>query len=257
MSTQGQCLWHTLFTQDIEKSKAFYTELFNWSLDTMEIDGEPPYQMFVADGRPMAGVTVAPDSQVPSMWLAYVSVPDLNDAVSHLTSAGGKILFEKQMPTIGRWVIAQDSQGAIFAPFEPVSEEGAWDPSQQRPLGYFCWHELMCQDHEKAIVEYQGLFNWQKDIVMDMGPMGTYQMYKMQGQEMPMGGMMNITPDMNMPQSCWVEYVHVSNVDETVQRAQNLGGQVAFPAMDVGGNGRIGGLLDNQGTMIAVWQPKN
>lgn len=256
---QGKPVWFEYLTTNADKAKAFYTELFNWGTKTMTPhSGGPEYTMFTAADTPVAGIATPKIPELANTWLAYVTVPNLQTAVQYLTSHGATILDTVQVPTVGKWVIARDAQGAVFAPFEAATDGCSADsaPDASAPRGHFCWHEFMATDREQAFAFYAGLFAWEKTAAIDMGPMGIYQCYRRAGQtaEAGTGGFMAITPEMGCKTAYWLEYVHVDHVDNTVARAKTLGGQPTFPAMNVNGDkGRIAGLVDNQGGQIAVW----
>ena len=252
MTKQGHSAWFDLFVSDIEKAKTFYGELFNWSTEEWRMDAAAPaYTMFKVDGKPMGGVTAPVDSAVNNSWLAYVTVENIDAAITVLKKNSGQVLLEEQIPSVGRYAIAKDAQGAVFAPFEPENKNEPVATHARAPIGNFCWHELMCSDREKAFGFYKDVFGWDKGEAIDMGPMGVYQIYNNQGSAM--GGIMNITPDMPIKTPYWLEYVRVDNVDATIERALKLGGHATFPAMDVGDGGRIAGFVDNQGVQCAVW----
>ena len=186
-------------------------------------------------------------------------VDDLDATEKMIEKHGGQIIDEVTIPNIGRWFHALDNQGALFAPFQAHDPAQLQKPSFPPALGHFCWHELMAKDYTQAMAFYQAVFGWKTGDAVDLGPMGTYQMYQNTNlsddpTQATMGGIMNITADMQGMQPTWVEYLHVQDVDETVKRAQDLGGQISFPAMDIeGGKGRVGGIVDNQGVSFAVW----
>jgi uncharacterized protein len=255
MSYQGAIAWLDLFVDDVNKAKTFYSELFNWSAQEMQVgEGLPPYTMFLDDDdNAFCGATKPEQVCLKNSWLAYIHIEDLNQTAEIIKANDGKVLFEKEMPGIGKWVVAQDNQGAIFAPFQAATKP-IQDSLPQFPasLGKHCWHEYMANDYNKSFEFYQKIFAWQQGDAMDLGAMGTYQLYTW--QDNPMGGMMNITAEMQGMQPTWVEYFHVTNVDDIVNRAQSLGGSPSFPAMDVKDGGRVAGIVDNQGVLFAVWQ---
>ena len=249
---QGRPCWFELFTEDSSASQAFYSKLFGWKIQEFKKGDGPGYPMFAVKDQPIAGITKPPIPELANSWLAYIAVSSLDETIQKIKSQNGKILHEEKMPEVGRWVIAKDLQGAFFAAFEPApSEKAQPELPMPTPPGFFCWHELMCKNYEEALSFYSSLFDWKKSDAIDMGEMGVYQMFARQTG--PMGGMMNITPQMKFPRACWLEYVSVSNVDETIKVAQELGSQIAFPAMEVAGGGRIAGFIDPFGVMFAVW----
>jgi predicted enzyme related to lactoylglutathione lyase len=49
------------------------------------------------------------------MWIAYVSVTDINASVAKLEQLGGKVCKGPfPVPTVGQIAIVQDPQGAMF-----------------------------------------------------------------------------------------------------------------------------------------------
>ncbi|HZF68899.1 MAG TPA: VOC family protein, partial [Gemmatirosa sp.] len=54
------------------------------------------------------------------------------------------------------------------------------------------------------------------------------------------------------PVAVWQLYLTVADVDESVSRAVALGAELAWPATDVPGVGRVAGLTDPTGALFAV-----
>jgi predicted enzyme related to lactoylglutathione lyase len=107
----GQISWAELTTSDVEAAIAYYTGLFGW---TTQPFGEE-YTMFVHEGRPFAGVLKSPEPEVPTHWKSYVIVEDIDAAIAHSTSLGGKLCWGPEtIPTVGRIGIVQDPQGAVI-----------------------------------------------------------------------------------------------------------------------------------------------
>ena len=250
----GQPVWFDLFSDNIPKTTAFYSELFNWNTEVMDTPAGP-YTIFKHDGKSVAGLTKPVDASLANTWLAYVNVTNINTTCSTIQQNGGTLVGAiTKMPGVGSWQVAKDPQGGIFCAFQgETSAEACAAGSAFGDVGQFCWHELMCKDYSTALNFYSQVFGWSKGVAMDMGPMGTYQMFN--AGEKGIGGMMTNTPD--MPQKTyWLEYIHVQNVDETVARAKSMGATSTFPAMTVGDNsGRIAGLIDPNGAAFAVYTP--
>jgi hypothetical protein len=187
----------------------------------------------------------------PPHWIGYVGVPDVDAAARDVKKLGGVVHHEPtDIPQVGRFAIVADPQGAVFALFTPA-------PSSQ-PLyagpprnGDMTWHELVTTDRDGAWSFYHGLFGWEKGNAMDMGPAGTYQMFNING--VPIGGMMNKTPDMPMPPS-WLYYAMVPDINAAADRVKAGGGQVINGPMEVPGGGWILQGVDPQGGMFALHQ---
>jgi predicted enzyme related to lactoylglutathione lyase len=114
--------------------------------------------------------------------------------------------------------------------------------------GAFSWSELMTTDPKAAVAFYGQLFGWQsKD--MDMGT-GAYHVQNV--GETSVAGIMGMPPGAQGMPPMWGCYVTVANVDETLKKAEALGGKVMMPAMDVAGVGRMAVIADPQGATLNV-----
>jgi predicted enzyme related to lactoylglutathione lyase len=82
---------------------------------------------------------------------------------------------------------------------------------------------------------------------MDMGPMGTYQLWGLGEQHQ--GGMMLRPPE--MPVSAWLYYVQVDSVQATIDAALAAGGSLVHGPHPVPG-GNVAVLIDPQGGHFAV-----
>jgi predicted enzyme related to lactoylglutathione lyase len=87
---------------------------------------------------------------------------------------------------------------------------------------------------------------------MDMGAMGTYQLFAAGGQ--PIGGMMTKPPSIPIPM--WLYYFNVPELDAAVTRIKDGGGQVINGPVEVPGGSWIVQGLDPQGAMFALVAPR-
>lgn len=249
---RGRFLWHECLTADKDAAVAFYTKLIGWG--TMDWDNEMgPYTMWTKGEMPVGGLMVLPDEAkqagAPPHWLAYVSTPDTDATAAQVTDLGGEVLVAPMsIPTVGRMAVMKDPQGAVFACYTPEETPAGIDSPPEQ--GYVSWHELMTIDWEAAFDFYSAVFGWEKKDAMDMGEMGTYQMYGNPGVDMPLGGMFN-KPD-EVPVSNWLLYTLVGNVDEAAEQVKALGGTVLKGPMDVPGGDRVVLCVDDQGAPFAL-----
>jgi predicted enzyme related to lactoylglutathione lyase len=115
----GQISWHELATSDLDAGYRFYSELFGWQAqDEMDMGDGWMYRIYgQAESFPLGGMFAKPaEMPGPPMWLYYISVPSVSDAVARLKELGGKLL-NGPMEVPGGDTIAQcmDPQGAVFA----------------------------------------------------------------------------------------------------------------------------------------------
>ncbi len=248
-SVRGRFVWHELMTTDTKSAGNFFTKIVGWK--TQASPQDPNYTVFVTT-RPMAGLMVVPREAAamgagPS-WMTYIGSPNVDETARQATSLGGKTLrAPEDIPTVGRFAVLADPQGAVFAVFTPVAGQQL---GPAPAVGDFSWHELVTTDWRSALTFYQRLFGWEETSAMDMGPeMGTYQMFGLNGKTL--GGMFNKTKQMPGP-TAWLPYIHVPDSKKVVPLVKKLGGQVINGPMEVPGGDWIAQGLDLQGAMFAV-----
>ena len=150
------------------------------------------------------------------------------------------------IPEVGRFSVVADPQGAIFILFKPSGADN--NPAPPGTPGHVGWHELYAADWASALDFYAARFGWTKADAVDMGAMGTYQLFAAGGE--PIGGMMN-KPDI-IPSPVWLFYFNVTEVDAAVGRVNAHGGQVLNGPLQVPGGSWIVQCMDPQGAMFAL-----
>jgi len=113
-------------------------------------------------------------------------------------------------------------------------------------IGRFVWHDNGSTDVEKAKTFYTQLFGWETEIFKP-GEMD-YAMIKAGGQTH--GG---ISAAQGGAPSNWIGHVLVTDVDETVLRAEGAGGKVLAGPMDIPEVGRMAVIADPQGAVISAF----
>jgi uncharacterized protein len=247
VTSRGRFVWYDLMTTDPEKAQAFYTRVVGWG--TRVWDGPQPYTMWTAGGAPIGGLMQLPvEAGAPPHWLGYVATPDVDATVAQTQSLGGSVMVKAtDIPTVGRFAVLGDPQGAVFAAYRPEKDSPAEDGPPS--VGQFSWHELMTTDYERAIAFYSALFGWEKIQAHDMGEMGVYLIFGRNGQQL--GGMFNKPAIMQAPPN-WLQYIAVDSADRAAERVTANGGTVMNGPMDVPGGDRIAQCMDPQGGMFAV-----
>jgi len=253
-AARGRFVWHELATTDTKAAAAFYTKVMGWKTQAWEQD--PSYVMWLTADGPVGGLMVLPAEAkamgAPPHWMPYIGVPDIEVTSWDADRLGARVLVPvTQIPTMGRFAVLQDPQGAVFAIYQPAPGSPPQYEGKAR-LGEFSWHELATTDHEAAFRFYQQLFGWQKTESMDMGPeRGVYQMYGWPGNTL--GGMYNKPKEMPAPPH-WLCYAVVPDARKTATLVKSLGGQVLNGPMEVPGESGdwIAQCLDPQGAAFAI-----
>ena len=82
-----------LNTTDVAKAKAFYGKLFNWKMEDIPMPDFTYTTISVGEGTG-GGLLKNPMPGVPSFWLAYVLVDDINAATQKAKSLGAEVVKE-------------------------------------------------------------------------------------------------------------------------------------------------------------------
>ncbi|HNC99988.1 MAG TPA: VOC family protein, partial [Myxococcota bacterium] len=168
--------------------------------------------------------------------------------VEKLKAHGGAVYQGPfDVPSIGRVAIVADASGASFALYQPESQAPGHSDDQSAQ-GEVSWVELCSGDVDKAWELYADIGGWEKTEAMDMGPMGTYQMYGPKGKTI--GGMMP-KPE-QMPVSAWNFYIWVDDLDAAVAAAVANGGTLMHGPHEVPGGSRVANLIDPQGAFFSL-----
>jgi predicted enzyme related to lactoylglutathione lyase len=110
--------WAELNARGIEKVIPFYQEVFGWGAKKSEASGGGmDYTEFQLGGTSIAGGmemnTMVP-AEVPSYWLVYFTVPDVDRSFKEATASGAQEMLAPQDFPGGRFAIVSDPQGAAF-----------------------------------------------------------------------------------------------------------------------------------------------
>ena len=174
----GHFVWYELLTKDPKAAVAFYSEVTGWKTQPFGEGGS--YTMWVSGQGPLGGVMALSDEAIKSgtaapYWIGSVQVTDVDATARQVKQRGGAIHMQpSDVPTVGRYAVLADPQGASFCAFKPSDGMQRHDPEKQ---GEMCWSELMTRDAAKAFDFYSSLFGWQILEERDLGEKGTYRVF--------------------------------------------------------------------------------
>ena len=252
-TVRGRFVWHELLTTDTAAAAVFYEKVIGWKPQAWPQD--PSYNMFAAKAGPVAGLMALPEDAKkmgsPPCWVTYVGTPDVDETARQAAEIGGTILKEPtDIPSVGRFAVIQDPQGAVFSAFTPLQGPMGGDAM---PLGDFSWHELITTDRPAAFSFYERLFGWVKTEATEMGPgMGLYQMFGWPGKTL--GGMFSNRHVPGPPH--WLAYTMVPDSKRVADLVPKLGGRVLHGPREVPGGDWIATCSDPQGAVFAVHSVK-
>lgn len=246
-------VWYELMTTDIAAAEAFYRAVIGWTAEPWGAPGS--YTIMSAGDDAVCGLMTMPDEVKAAggspVWLGYILADDVDAATSGLKQAGGAVHRQPDdIPEIGRFSVVADPQGATFMLFSPKG--GPQPAAPPMALGHVGWRELYAADGDRAFDFYSSQFGWTKSDALDMGPMGTYQLFAAGGDAI--GGIMT-RPDPSMPPG-WLFYFGVEAIEAAIARVKAAGGEVLMGPQEVPGGAWIIQAKDPQGAMFALVGPK-
>ncbi len=115
-------VWNELNTRDTEAARAFYSAVFGWGFEDMEIDDGSTYTALKVGEDTVGGMldmTGRVPDEVPAHWLAYFAVDDADASMEKAKDLGGSVAFGPADIVAGRIAVASDPFGAVFAVIKP------------------------------------------------------------------------------------------------------------------------------------------
>jgi hypothetical protein len=252
---QGKFVWYDLMTNDVKAAETFYRSVIGWDAKDAGVP-DRPYTLLSMGSTMVGGLMPIPEDArargARPSWNGYIGVDDVDAYAKRVTDAKGSVIRPPEdIPNVGRFAVVADPHGAVFLLFHALSGAPTPPVAMNTP-GTVGWHELHAGDLESDFAFYSGLFGWTKVDTVDMGPMGTYQIFATGGA--PVGGMMNKMPEMPMPH--WLYYFNVDDIDAAAERVRKAGGKVVNGPQEVPGGSWIVHAFDPQGVMCALVGPK-
>jgi hypothetical protein len=127
-------------TTDPIGAKAFYDAVIGWNIQAEALPGPVEYRMIGrSDGGNAGGVLTLTDDMAQHgarpVWLGYINVSDVDEAVAAIERAGGAVLMAaSDIPDVGRIAMVKDPQGAPFYVMKPIPPRRPREGRQRRLL---------------------------------------------------------------------------------------------------------------------------
>lgn len=112
----GSMTWSEVNTRDAAKTLDFYTKIFG--LSSQLVPTGIVYHMLSHGDQNAHGILQMDenwDASIPSHWMVYFAVSDLEQSIAKATGAGGKILVPPFDSGYGRISVLSDPHGTTFS----------------------------------------------------------------------------------------------------------------------------------------------
>ncbi len=241
--------WHDLMTTDPRRAREFYAALMPWKTRPQMLQPLGETQRIEAGGAEVGGIVSLPESEgISSHWMPYVAVKDLNAVVKRAKELGGFVPVPvTKLDGVGRFAVIADPRGAHISPMELDHAMPA--PRGHQP-GWSTWHEVLSDDPGASARFFAGVFGWQTRE-SEMGDYGKYIIFT-DGKDDVAGAMK--APDGVAPH--WLSYWETSDLDRSVAKVKERGGQVPMAPMQIPNIGSVAVAVDPTGAAFALHQPK-
>ncbi|MFC9971184.1 VOC family protein [Spirillospora sp. NPDC127200] len=121
MPHQGSLVGLDLTVPNAPQVRDFYATVIGWGVQGLkggeDYDDTDDYFMTGHDGAPVAGVCQrqGDHSDLPPQWMPYVSVDDLDAAVTKTLELGGAVVAGPKGQGPGSYCVIKDPAGAMLA----------------------------------------------------------------------------------------------------------------------------------------------
>ncbi len=118
----GKIGWIDMTLDDADGVRDFYQAVVGWQSDGVDMGGYSDYVMKMpASGDGVAGICHARGSNadLPSGWLIYIVVADVEKSAAACTEHGGKVVVAPRGLAGGRFCVIEDPGGSIAALYQP------------------------------------------------------------------------------------------------------------------------------------------
>ncbi len=241
----GKFIWHDLLTPDTLSAGKFYEKLFGW-----QIEYQGRYAVVRNRGKLIAGILQVAPSDVQArngVWMPWVSVADVDAAVSLVKANGGKILKAPvDMEQRGRGVLISDPQRADLV---LLSAKGGDPVDTEAAIGDWLWDEIWTDDPNRIEDFYRSVLGYD---VINSGD--RYGVFKTNGKWR--AGIRHVQDDRE--HMLWVPVVRVADPEATAQRVRELGGVVWVAPDEAPSKGDTALIADTTGALLLIqrWPPQ-
>ncbi len=215
-----------LFSNDTDRARAFYGELFGW---TSESSGDEfgGYINFFRDGAYVAGLMGNHDPEHPAdFWSVYLRVEDAEATVAAAEAHGGSVFLPPMaVGDLGHMAMCADPGGAAIGIWQPGVHRGFEVRNEANAPS---WFELHTSAYDASVAFYVDVFGWDAYAASDVPEFRYTTLGEGDGQ---LAGIMDASIWQSEPEpGLWSVYFEVPEADAALAKVVELGGSVIMPA---------------------------
>lgn len=203
-------------------STRFYGDLFGW--DLVDSGG---YNLCYVGRTEAAGLYVMPEFfqkiNMPSFWMSYVQVDDVNKAIETANAMGGKVELGPEpfgADDDGQIALIRDPLGAGFTVYQGADFNGR---DLRGGHGRMAWNELIISDISAVQPFYEALFNWK---ISRIGGTDRFDVNSQSGELV--GNIEQVPNEIKGSLEYWGIYFAVQNLDTAKQTIEKHGGSITY-----------------------------
>lgn len=221
----GTPCWADLMTNDIEKAKDFYSNVFGWEMYTNPEEAFGGYTTGQIDGETVCGLMSTQGPEQPNAWNVYLATDDIDQTLKQVSENGGNVVMDKMVVAEhGSMAVAQDPQGAFVSFWQAEKMIGSTIANEYNTI---CWDELATSDIEGAKKFYTALFGWTENE----GSTDDYYQFDVSGAAR--GGVRPLSEnEAGFMPSYWGVYFRVQSLADACAAIEKNGGEILTPVMN-------------------------
>jgi predicted enzyme related to lactoylglutathione lyase len=245
----GKMIWHDLVTEDIDSAQKFYAGLFGWTFQASSGVRGNKYLIASMGDKFVAGLVPLDspaDDQSYSRWVPYMSVADVDSAVSRGVAVGATVAVAARDVNVGRVAAIVDPQGAVIG----LARSSVGDPDDSTTAaapGRPVWTELLADDPAAAADFYSMMANYDSRTIERRG--GEYTVLANSGSDRA-GILQNPAKGQYVP--VWITAFGVEDPAAAAARAESLGGTIILPVSKDLRDGTTAVVTDPSGAILVL-----
>ncbi len=117
----GKIGWFDLTVEDAASIRDFYAKVVGWRPEDVNMGEYSDFNMTMPEsGDPAAGICHArgDNAGLPSQWLIYITVADVDSSAAACTENGGKVLVGPKSMGGGKFAVIEDPNGSVAALYQ-------------------------------------------------------------------------------------------------------------------------------------------